>query len=109
MGGLSRLCRSFGSHNCSGWSKRPPRGLGTPQEVGIGDVMASGRARAHTVSRHRIQRSERAALLAAALALALGAAAWLTEVDSSASANTADVMSFEDRFVPMAARESFRI
>ena len=71
--------------------------------------MASGRARAHTVSRHRIQRSERAALLAAALALALGAAAWLTEVDSSASANTADVMSFEDRFVPMAARESFRI
>ena len=61
------------------------------------------------MSRHRIQRSERAALLAAALALALGAAAWLTEVDSSASANTADVMSFEDRFVPMAARESFRI
>jgi hypothetical protein len=71
--------------------------------------MASGRARAHTaVSRHRIQRSERAALLAAAIALALGAAAWLTEGDSSASANTTEIMSFEDRFLPL-ARESLRI
>jgi hypothetical protein len=72
--------------------------------------MASGRARLDTpVSGHRIQRSERAALLAAALALALGAAAWLTEAQSSAEANTADLMSFEDRFVPLSARESFRI
>jgi hypothetical protein len=72
--------------------------------------MASGRARARTaVTRRRIQRSERAALFAAAVALALGAAAWLTEADSSAAANTADVMSFEDRFVTPSQRESFRI
>ncbi len=54
-----------------------------------------------------MERSERAALVAGALAIALGAAAWLTEVDSSAQANTADVMSFEDRFVPLSAAESF--
>jgi len=72
--------------------------------------MASRKARLdRSVSGHRMQRSERAALLAAALALALGAAAWLTEADSSAAANTADVMSFEDRFVPLSARESSRI
>jgi len=40
--------------------------------------------------------------------LALGAAAWLTKSDSSASAKTAEIISFEDRFVPL-ARESFRI
>ena len=60
------------------------------------------------MSRHRIERSERAALLAAAIALALGAAAWLTKSDSSASAKTAEIISFEDRFVPL-ARESLRI
>jgi hypothetical protein len=61
------------------------------------------------VRRQRIQRSERAALFAAAVALALGAAAWLTEADSSAAVNTADVMSFEDRFVTPSPRGSFRI
>jgi hypothetical protein len=60
------------------------------------------------VSRRRIERSEKAALFAGALACALGAAAWLTEVNSSVSADTADVMSFEDRFVPLSAPESFR-
>jgi hypothetical protein len=70
--------------------------------------MASGRSTVGSyVSRRRVGRSERAALIAGALALSLGAAAWLTEVDSFASANTADVMSFEDRFVPLSAGESF--
>ncbi len=71
--------------------------------------MASGRSTVDTfVSRRRIQRSERAALVAGALAIALGAAAWLADVNSFASANTADVMSFEDRFVPLSASELFR-
>ncbi len=70
--------------------------------------MASGRSTVDSyVSRRRVGRSERAALIAGALALSLGAAAWLTEVNSSASANTADVMSFEDRFVPLSASKSF--
>ena len=72
--------------------------------------MASGRATVDTfVSRRRIGRSERVALVAAALACALGGAAWLADVDSSAQANTADVMSFEDRFVPLSAYNSLRI
>jgi Protein of unknown function (DUF2778) len=70
--------------------------------------MASGRSTVDTyVSRRRMGRSERAALVAGALALALGAAAWLTDADLSAQANTADVMSFEDRFVPLSGGESF--
>ena len=70
--------------------------------------MASGRSTVDTfVSRRRMERSERAALAAGALAIALGAAAWLTDADLSAQANTADVMSFEDRFVPVSAGESF--
>ena len=70
--------------------------------------MASGRSTVDTyVSRRRMERSERTALVAGALAIALGAAAWLTQVDLSAQANTADVVSFEDRFVPVSADESF--
>jgi hypothetical protein len=70
--------------------------------------MASGRSTVDTyVSRRRMERSERAALFAGACAIALGAAAWLTQVDLSAQANTADIMSFEDRYVPVSAGESF--
>ena len=61
------------------------------------------------LSRRRIGRSERTALVVAALAWALGAAAWLTEAGSSAMETPADMISFEDRFVPLAAPESFHV
>jgi hypothetical protein len=61
------------------------------------------------LSRRRIGRSERTALVVAALAWALGAAAWLTEVDSSAKETPANLISFEDRFIPLAAPESFHV
>jgi hypothetical protein len=47
--------------------------------------------------RRRMGRSERAVLVVAGLALAIGAAAWLTEANSSVGA----LASFEDRYVPL--------
>lgn len=58
--------------------------------------------------RRRIGRSEKAALVAGALACAIGAAAWLTEARSSARQTSSDILSFEDRFVPPTAFESRR-
>ncbi|MBV8924318.1 MAG: DUF2778 domain-containing protein [Bradyrhizobium sp.] len=54
--------------------------------------------------RRRIGRSETAVLVVASLALAVGAAAWLTEADSAISETTADISSFEDRFVAPSER-----
>ena len=60
------------------------------------------------VPRRRIGWSERAALVAGAFACVVGAAAWLTEARSSAWQTSADILSFEDRFVPPTAFESRR-
>ena len=55
--------------------------------------------------RRRIGRSETAVLVAASLALVVGATAWLADVDSAVSETTADVSStFADRFVAPADR-----
>lgn len=54
----------------------------------------------------RIGRAEVTALVVAAFALALGAAAWLTS-ESSAMQTPSDILSFEDRFLPPAASQSF--
>lgn len=51
--------------------------------------------------RRRIGRPERTALVVAGLALALGAAAWLTEANSSVMDASASLASFEDRFLPL--------
>jgi Protein of unknown function (DUF2778) len=59
--------------------------------------------------RRRIGRSEKTALVVGAFACALGAAAWLTEARSSAWQTAADILSFEDRFVPPAAFEPRRV
>jgi hypothetical protein len=59
--------------------------------------------------RRRIGWSEKAALIAGAIACALGAAAWLTEARSSAWQTAADILSFEDRFVSPAAFEPRRV
>jgi Protein of unknown function (DUF2778) len=59
--------------------------------------------------RRRIGRSEATALAAAVLALAVGAAAWLTEADSAVSQTTADITSFEDRFVAPSSAEPYRV
>jgi hypothetical protein len=59
--------------------------------------------------RRRIGRSEVTALAAAVLALAVGAAAWLTEADSAVSQTTADITSFEDRFVAPSSAEPYRV
>jgi hypothetical protein len=56
--------------------------------------------------RRRIGRSEITALVAAALAWALGAAAWLTEASSAATETPADIVSFADRYVPLDRSES---
>jgi len=56
--------------------------------------------------RRRIGGAEVTALVVAALALALGAAAWLTS-ESSAMQTPSDILSFEDRFLPTAVTQSF--
>jgi len=60
------------------------------------------------VPRRRIGRSEKTALVAGAVACALGAVAWLTEARSSSHETSADILSFEDRFVPPTAFEARR-
>jgi Protein of unknown function (DUF2778) len=59
--------------------------------------------------RRRIGWSETAVLVAAVSALAIGAAAWLTESDSAVSQTTADISSFEDRFVAPPPAEPSRL
>jgi type VI secretion system (T6SS) effector TldE1-like protein len=83
--------------------KNPLR-VGYPLEDGIGDVMAFRTATADTfLPRRSIGRSEKAVLMAAALACAVGAAGWLSQAPSSARQTSADILSFEDRFVPPTA------
>jgi type VI secretion system (T6SS) effector TldE1-like protein len=72
-------------------------------------MMAFRTATADTfLPRRRIGRSETALLVAGALACAFGAAVWLTDTPSSARETSADLLSFDDRFVPPAAFESRR-
>jgi hypothetical protein len=60
--------------------------------------------------RRRIGRSEATALVAAVLALSVGGAAWLTEADSAVvSEATANVASFDERFVPLTPAEMFQM
>jgi hypothetical protein len=61
------------------------------------------------LSRRRIGRSERAALVAAAFACSLGAAAWVTEATGTAPSSTpAEAISFQDRFAPISTPDSLR-
>jgi hypothetical protein len=58
----------------------------------------------------RFGRSEATALGAAALALSIGAVAWLTEGDTTVvSQATANVASFDERFVPLTPSEMFQM
>jgi hypothetical protein len=60
--------------------------------------------------RRRFGRAEGTALAAAVLALSIGAAAWLTEADSTVvSQATANVASFDERFVPLTPAEMFQM
>jgi type VI secretion system (T6SS) effector TldE1-like protein len=59
--------------------------------------------------RRRIGRSEKAVLVAGALACAVGTAAWLTEALSSARETAANSLSFQDRFGAPGAFESRRL
>jgi hypothetical protein len=62
------------------------------------------------LQRRRFGRSEALALAAAALALSVGAAAWLTEADTTVvSEATANIASFEERFVPLTPSEMFQM
>jgi hypothetical protein len=62
------------------------------------------------LQRRRFGRSEAMALAAAALALSVGAAAWLTEADTTVvSEATANVASFDERFVPLTPSEMFQM
>src|SRR5262245_57216760 len=72
-------------------------------------MMAFRTATADTfLPRRRIGRSETALLVAGAVSCALGAAVWLADTPSSARANHADLLSFEDRFAPPTAFEARR-
>lgn len=60
--------------------------------------------------RRRFGRSDAAALVAAVLALSVGATAWLTEADTAVvSEATANVASFDERFVPLTPSEMFQM
>jgi hypothetical protein len=81
-----------------------------PSNRDIGDVMAQKEATVDSLlSRRRIGRSEMAVLVAGAFACALGAAAWLTEADSSTMEAAAANASFADRFVPLAPSDSSQV
>jgi Tlde1 domain len=77
----------------------------------FGDVMAFDPVTVDTLlPRRRIGRSEAAALFASVLALSVGAAAWLTEADTTVvSQATANVASFDERFVPLTPSEMFQM
>jgi hypothetical protein len=60
--------------------------------------------------RRRFGRSEATALAACVLALSVGAAAWLTEADTTVvSQAAANVASFDERFVPLTPSEMFQM
>jgi len=77
----------------------------------IGDVMAFDPVTVDTLlQRRRFGRSEALALAAAVLALSVGAAAWLTETDTAVvSEATANIASFDERFVPLTPSEMFQM
>lgn len=80
-----------------------------PSADAIGDIMDFRTATADTfLPRRRIGRSEMAVLVAGVLACAVGAAAWLTEAPSSGRGTSANILSFDDRFVPPTAFEARR-
>jgi hypothetical protein len=81
--------------------------------MAFGDLMAFVAAIAEgPLSRRRMGWSEMATLVFAALALALGAAAWISDSDQRAALAPAalprgqDRISFADRFFPLSTRES---
>ena len=109
---LSRLCRTLGSHIAAGWSTNCDEGWGRAVSRALrgrtGDVMAFDTTVAdRLLLRRRIGWSERATLVLAAIAVALGAATWTVEPDQTGAFATAalparsDSLSFEDRFVPI--------
>ena len=77
----------------------------------IGDVMAFDPVTVDTLlRRRRFGRSETMAFVAAALALSVGAVAWLTEADTTVvSEATANIASFDERFVPLTPSEMFQM
>ena len=78
--------------------------------MAFGDLMAFDAAIAHgLLSRRGMAWSEMAALAFAALALVLGAAAWISDSDQAtalASARASDRISFDDRYSPLSTPES---
>jgi hypothetical protein len=103
---LSRLCLTSG---CIIWRcPTNPWGVGRASGVvSIGDLMAFDAAIAdRPLSRRRRGWSETIVLGLAAVALSLGAAAWITDSDLSTLASAAlppttdRISSFEDRFLP---------
>src|SRR6202007_1279503 len=77
----------------------------------IGDVMAFDPVTVDTLlRRRRFGRSEALGLVAAGPAFAVGAAAWLTEADTAVvSEATANIASFDERFVPLTPSEMFQM
>lgn len=77
----------------------------------IGDLMAFDPVTVDKLlPRRRFGRSEAAALAAAVVALSVGATAWLTETDTAiVSEATANVASFDERFVPLTPSEMFQM
>jgi Protein of unknown function (DUF2778) len=81
--------------------------------MAFGDLMAFVAAIAGgLLSRHRMEWTETVTLVFAALALALGAAAWISDSDQTTALASAalprgpDRISFDDRFSPLSTRES---
>jgi len=81
--------------------------------MAFGDLMTFDAAIADgSLSRRRMGWSETAALVLAALALVLGAAAWIADSDrttalaSAALPRSPDRISFDDRFSPLSSRKS---
>ena len=83
-----------------------------PSDKGrIGDVMAFDPVTVDTLlRRRRFGRSEATVLFASVLALSVGAAAWLTQADTTVvSQATANIASFDERFVPLTPSEMFQM
>src|SRR5260370_32503378 len=108
---LSRLCLSFGTDIVSGrWMNAG--GVGA-RRGGTGESMTSVRTTADRLSLHRrFSWSETTALALAAVALALGAAAWIADSANTAILPTAalpanaGLPSFADRFQQASTPES---
>ena len=88
-------------------------GVGPPG-VDFGDLMVSDAAQAERLlSRRRIGRAETILLSLAAIALSLGAAAWVADMDdstplASAALPPANALSFDERFAPPSAGQPAR-